>query len=355
LQDMLVLKHSILMQQIETKYMEHLNTLLTQKTKLMVALQSAYYKQRAELETQCGPESGGEIEDGLRDVLCGVGGDGNDAISNGMALPNLDLEHLISGELATATATAPSSSAVLGSILSNLSGQSTASSGCPQSDGNGSSEESLLSMLSTRSSNERHAADTKAMPEIDVEALHRLVLPNIDELIPPEPATPNGAEPAEHRETAQIARSPKDLRKSLGKTEGSPPRSMATANRKRSRAVMEDEVSSGDSDSDREKKRKSSEQRKGRRKRAKSRHRAPRESERATTTDGVAACCVCRRPPAGQMIECHNALCKVGSFHLSCMRLFKGRPTLKWYCKDCRRYPSKSSIGKPEFDKHDRR
>ena len=66
------------------------------------------------------------------------------------------------------------------------------------------------------------------------------------------------------------------------------------------------------------------------------------------------ACCVCRRPPSGKMIKCGNSVCKIGSFHVSCMRLFKGTPTLKWYCKQCRRYPSKSSIIKPEFKNFER-
>ena len=62
-------------------------------------------------------------------------------------------------------------------------------------------------------------------------------------------------------------------------------------------------------------------------------------------------CCVCRRPPSNKMIKCGNSVCKTGLFHVSCMRLFKGMPTLKWYCMKCRRYQSKSNIIKPEFKK----
>ena len=121
-------------------------------------------------------------------------------------------------------------------------------------------------------------------------------------------------------------------------------------NSKRSRAVMEDEVSS-ESDSDGEKEEdgdwKSMEENNKRNKGRKDRKR--RKLSVNEVEQNGAPCCVCKRPPARKMIKCANSVCPIGLFHVSCMRLFKGTPKLKWYCKQCRRYPSKANILKEEF------
>ena len=517
-QDLLVLKHSILMQQLETKYMEHVNALLTQKTKLMVALQNAYHQQLEDLEGMGRDSNGhGQITTkgpitSLHDVLCGPseslsgtmgcnGRSSSSSNSNGTVPSNLDqLEQLISSSgleslgmnlglngLDNRGGTA-SEWTVLDSILSNLQVQNGGSNGCPVPDANTSSqshsEGSSLSMLSTRSNNEGHGVSphsnsgnsnptTLSMPEIDVAALQRLVLPNIDDLMPcqlgPLPAqrvstSTNGSNEGmvsgSNHENGGIDRSPNEPRKMNHKMvkmgEYRPPPKFApfaatsistvtstntatttsttTTNsvaeddttltadhipgsdrgtnrgsdrgsdrgsvrdsdreshrsRKRSRAVMEDEVSSesedGDTDDDEtddgdddeghsddddmkdghgdvvseERKRERERERKRRRslkkehgesRRAKKRRKSSMTSGSGSSEDEESGkpSCVCRRPPLGKMIRCGNEVCKIGLFHISCMRLFKGTPTLKWYCKQCRRYPSKSSIIKPEF------
>ena len=60
--------------------------------------------------------------------------------------------------------------------------------------------------------------------------------------------------------------------------------------------------------------------------------------------------CVCQQPSSGDMIKCDNVLCETQWFHWKCMRIMKV-PKDKWYCKACRKYPTKSNLLHAKFDK----
>lgn len=60
--------------------------------------------------------------------------------------------------------------------------------------------------------------------------------------------------------------------------------------------------------------------------------------------------CVCQKPSLGDMIKCDNTLCSIQWFHWKCMRIMK-IPKDKWYCKSCRKYPTKSNLLHAKFVK----
>ena len=51
--------------------------------------------------------------------------------------------------------------------------------------------------------------------------------------------------------------------------------------------------------------------------------------------------CFCRKTEQGAMLECKSDACKIGQFHLSCLRL-KKIPQKSWSCPDCRQITCKS-------------
>ena len=58
--------------------------------------------------------------------------------------------------------------------------------------------------------------------------------------------------------------------------------------------------------------------------------------------------CLCQQPSIGKMIKCDNRLCGIQWFHWKCVRIAKV-PTNKWFCKSCRKYPTKSNLLHPKF------
>eukprot|EP01083_Nonionella_stella_P059576 155886_1 len=63
--------------------------------------------------------------------------------------------------------------------------------------------------------------------------------------------------------------------------------------------------------------------------------------------------CVCEQASNGKMIECDNNLCLIQWFHWRCVRILK-EPKDKWFCKACRKYPTKSNLLHPKFTKGQR-
>ena len=49
--------------------------------------------------------------------------------------------------------------------------------------------------------------------------------------------------------------------------------------------------------------------------------------------------CYCNGPESGTMIACDNPQCTTEWFHLTCLKL-TSTPRGKWYCPDCRKFPS---------------
>jgi len=75
------------------------------------------------------------------------------------------------------------------------------------------------------------------------------------------------------------------------------------------------------------------------------------ESKEDVETDSDSAhnlWCHCRTPSMGKMIRCDNKRCKIKWFHWKCCNLSRA-PNGKWFCKKCRRWPSKSNMLHTKF------